>query len=257
MGKEKENIRVAENIGFSLSTAQHIGCMKAEIEFLKNVSQNPLLYTPGPVLNNAIRRYETLFLPAIAKAKPSGPLSHAPLDIQWIWHCHMLAPYYYEKDCTKLIGMVPDHSVLDQDSRSYKSVFRSEAHTVYKTSPAIHDIRNKHVQPDEPLDVDLKQPTEFAGGPDYIPQSSYDLVSAVQRQGAFYYNVSLPHYRIRDFLISAINRYKMMLQLKIFYPDAFLVPCYDTDLAWHTHQLHPHLYKKDTVSILGKVRIYV
>ncbi|XP_067930110.1 uncharacterized protein [Watersipora subatra] len=45
----------------------------------------------------------------------------------------------------------------------------------------------------------------------------------------------------------------MMLQLKTFYPDAFLVPCYDTDLAWHTHQLHPHLYKQDTVAYLGKM----
>ena len=44
-----------------------------------------------------------------------------------------------------------------------------------------------------------------------------------------------------------------MLQLHNFHADAFLVPCYDMDLAWHTHQLHPHYYKKDTVAYLGKV----
>ena len=48
----------------------------------------------------------------------------------------------------------------------------------------------------------------------------------------------------------------MMLQLKTFYQDAFLVPCYDMDLAWHTHQLHPYVYKKDTVAYLGKVLFY-
>ena len=56
MGGEKENIRKAENLSFSLTKAQHVQCMIAEIEFLKKVSQFPLLFTPGPVLNNAIRR---------------------------------------------------------------------------------------------------------------------------------------------------------------------------------------------------------
>lgn len=67
-------------------------------------------------------------------------------------------------------------------------------------------------QNDEPLELDLtqqSQQTQFAGGPEYTVQSSYDLISAVQRQSAFYYNVSLPHYKDNNFLMNAIQRYKV------------------------------------------------
>ena len=33
----------------------------------------------------------------------------------------------------------------------------------------------------------------------------------------------------------------------------FLVPCYDFDLVWHSHQLHPSIYKKDTTAVLGQM----
>lgn len=49
----------------------------------------------------------------------------------------------------------------------------------------------------------------------------------------------------------------MMLHLKVVNESAFLVPCYDMDLAWHTHQLHPRVYERDTTTILGKVSQYV
>lgn len=55
----------------------------------------------------------------------------------------------------------------------------------------------------------MNNPVEFIGGPDYVPQSSYDLVGAVVRQSAFYYNVSLPHYKDDGFLSNAILRYKV------------------------------------------------
>ena len=58
--------------------------------------------------------------------------------------------------------------------------------------------------------------------------------------------VSLPHYRDAWFLKSAILRYRKYLFLKQSNPDLFLVPCYDFDLVWHSHQLHPHLYKVRT-----------
>jgi hypothetical protein len=31
----------------------------------------------------------------------------------------------------------------------------------------------------------------------------------------------------------------------------FVVPCYLIDIIWHSHQLHPLEYKKDTDKILG------
>ncbi len=52
-----------------------------------------------------------------------------------------------------------------------------------------------------------------------------------------YYQVSLPHYRGSGFLNEAVTRYKMYLVLKLMHKKVFLVPCYDIDLIWHTHQV--------------------
>lgn len=51
----------------------------------------------------------------------------------------------------------------------------------------------------------------------------------------------------------AFKRYKMYLILKKENKSTFLVPCYDIDLVWHTHQLHPHAYQRDSKAILGLV----
>ena len=55
--------------------------------------------------------------------------------------------------------------------------------------------------------------------------------------------VSLPHYRSTHFLKNAVTRYQKFLHLKRVAPDTFLVPCYDFDLVWHAHQLHPLIYR--------------
>jgi len=59
-------------------------------------------------------RYEKIFLPAIKSSNANHPLQGAPIDIEWVWHCHMLAPLAYHKDCEEVIGMIPDHTMLYQ-----------------------------------------------------------------------------------------------------------------------------------------------
>ena len=65
--------------------------------------------------------------------------------------------------------------------------------------------------------------------------------------------MSLPHFRDSQFLADAVRRYKQYLLLKQRHPDNFLVPCYDMDVVWHTHQLQPAAYAEDTSAILGQV----
>jgi len=65
--------------------------------------------------------------------------------------------------------------------------------------------------------------------------------------------VSLPHYHSDEFLKNSVTRYKKFLHLKRVAPDAFLVPCYDFDLVWHAHQLHPVSYSADTTRVLGRM----
>lgn len=55
-------------------------------------------------------RYETIFLPIAAQLDTKDVAG--PLDVQWIWHCHMLAPRYYIDDCMKLVGIVPKYHLL-------------------------------------------------------------------------------------------------------------------------------------------------
>ena len=82
---------------------------------------------------------------------------------------------------------------------------------------------------------------------------SYDLRNASSRQFQFFYNVSLPHFRNSDYLKLAVDRYKKFLYMKQNNPTVLVVPCYSIDLMWHTHQLNPQLYTKDTITILGKI----
>ena len=65
--------------------------------------------------------------------------------------------------------------------------------------------------------------------------------------------VSLPHFKKPKFLEEAFERYRNFLALKQIYPKEFIVPCYDVDLMWHTHQTHPAAYTTDCMSILGKI----
>ena len=209
---------------------------RKQIAFLEEVNKYPSLFE-GSVLKNAIRRYEKLWLPLIA-ANPKK-IIHPPLDIHWVWHVHMLAPYYYEKDCMRLVGTVIDHQLTFLNSQK-QAIERAQSTwwTSYK---------------DEPFEVVLDETVGKQSGSDYVSQCKYDIEYAVSRQKMFYYQVSLPHYTKDTFLGEAVKRYKKFLYLKQRNPQIFLVPCYDFDLVWHTHQLHPLIYKRDTEAVLGRM----
>lgn len=221
-----------------------IQAARNELSFLKLVAEYPNLNT-SPVLKNAIRRYETLWLPLAVRegditgskcepTKSSGILA-APLDIAWVWHVHLLAPYHYETDCTNVVSKLVDHTLLDSDQRE-EGLKRAQR-------------KWKKIYPSEPFDVDLTQcsPTVTS----YKSRIKYNLEEACYRQFKFYYQVSLPHYDDDMFLKESVKRYKDHLQLTKQNPEVFMVPCYDIDLIWHAHQLHPLNYRETTKEILG------
>jgi len=104
-------------------------------------------------------------------------------------------------------------------------------------------------------DEDYEVSAESAQRPrgPYVQKSSYDLTAACLRQASFYYNVSLPHYKDSGFIDNAVLRYKKFLYLRKIHPDQFIVPFYDVDLVWHTHQLHPVAYEADMTLYLGSL----
>jgi hypothetical protein len=69
-----------------------------------------------------------------------------------------------------------------------------------------------------------------------------------------YVQVSHLHFRNESFLHAAEMRYKGFLHLVAKSKGkVFLVPTYDIDLMWHTHQLDPLAYRIDMLHILGKI----
>jgi len=50
------NVEKAHQVPLSLTNDNHVVAMRNELLFLKTISKYPKLFTPGPVLTNAIRR---------------------------------------------------------------------------------------------------------------------------------------------------------------------------------------------------------
>lgn len=220
------------NLGLDLVQAA-----KNELEFLRLVDQHPNLYK-GPVLKNAIRRYEIYWLPLAVREGYGSRFLAAPLDIAWVWHVHMLAPHYYEQDCISSVSKIVDHVPLDPLQRKGGL---EKAKYLWERE-----------YPDEPFEINLDQPLDVLK----VYKKSkiqYDLEEACYRQSKFCYQVSLPHFRDTKFLQKAVDRYEHHLQLKKRNPKVFFVQCYDFDLIWHVHQLHPVSYKQTTTHFLGRL----
>ena len=209
---------------------------KTELDFLALVDDYPGLYA-GPILKNAIRRYEVFWLPLAAKQGSDSRLLAAPLDIAWVWHLHMLAPHDYEQDCMNIVSQVVDHTPMNRHQRE-----RGLQNARYLWEDAY---------PAERFEVDLNQPTPF-----FMPYNlkiRCDIEKESYYQSSFYYQVSLPHFADNKFLASAVERYKQHLQLKRQHPNVPMVPCLDVDLIWHVHLQHPLIYKQFTTEMFGVV----
>jgi len=209
-----------------------------ELDLLQLFHHTPGIYDEENV-RRAIYRYEKYWLPLMVEYSSSQDLEFAPpLDVHWVWHVHLLCPHAYNKDCLQVVGRLIGHQLCSKDQLQQR---RNRARTIWNRK-----------FPNEPFDV-LEQPACYKTMEKFDSQISYSIVEASSRQNSFYYQVSLPHYRDVGFQRDSLLRYKMFLHLKKMHTKKFLVPCYDIDLLWHTHQLHPQVYRNDTTEILGFV----
>ena len=204
------------------------------LDFLALIDEFPGLYA-GPLLRNAIRRYEVFWLPLAAQQGKESRLLAAPLDIAWVWHVHMLAPFSYEQDCLNIVSQVIDHTPMNRYQRQEGL---QRARYVWKTT-----------YPREPFEIDLTQHTPFVVP--YQFKISHDLEKACFHQSKFYYQVSLPHYTDRKFLAKAVERYEHHLELKNQNSHISVVPYYDVDLIWRAHLQLPLNYKEVTTEMFG------
>ncbi|KAL5007334.1 hypothetical protein ScPMuIL_016140 [Solemya velum] len=208
------------------------------LDWLKKVESHPHV-TSRNVVRRAIRRYEEQWLPLAAAHSKVSLIP--PLDIAWVWHCHILAPKAYVKDCSELHGGIIPHTTLDNDS-NYN--FNND----YMKTKSIWE----NLYPSIPFEVDIDSDVE-GGNSTYLSKLSYDLEKASSRQKRFYYQVSLPHYRSKVYLNNAFERYRKFLSLSIKHPDVFLVPCIDIELVWRTQLIFPVQYEKDSRKLFGSL----
>ena len=224
-----------EKFSFSVDLITQSGY---QVDFLAAVDKLQDLKKPH-VLARSVYRYEKYWLP-LAAAHPNECLS-APLDIEWVWHCHMLSPRAYSRDCVEIVNTVVNHAL--KSSKDYqKSLQKSQAlwQQLYQ---------NDH----EPFQIDLSAPYDEKAVSYFRSKITYNITDAATRQKVFYYQVSLPHYKDKKYLDAGMIRYKKFLYLKKQLPGEFIVPCYDIDLLWHTHQLNPWAYKKDMMKYIGNL----
>ena len=214
-----------------------ISAAKYQLNFLKKIEQNGNLYE-GVYFERALYRYEVIWLPMLQRYQYDEKLI-SPIDVQWVWHGHMLCPTQYIEDMKPIsnryeIGIVVNNRLKSEREIQNNFQFSKQS---WETFSSLHyDYVKDSTQ--QPL---------------FKSRIKYDLRSASERQKAFYYNVSLPHFKNDEFLKLGVERYKKFLQLKLQIPELFIVPCYLIDLIWHSHQLHPSSYLHDTIKILGYV----
>ena len=167
-----------------------VDAARKQLVFLREVDKHPDLYS-GDLVRKAIRRYEQMWLPLAAEH--NGKEIAPPLDVHWVWHVHMLAPYYYEKDCLEIVKCVPDHKLLSDNSR----------HAAMERAKVIWEERYRSEPFHTPLDAPPGDSDQNQGSNSamcngyhhetYQRRSKYDIEAASNRQRMFYYQVKYRH----------------------------------------------------------------
>lgn len=223
------------------------------IEFLDRVHQYPCLYTNEDVLKRALNRYETIWLPLLASVVPHQRIALIPpIDVHWVWFCHMLCPHRYVTDSPLMCSAAGFHPHHNQSQLLDHALFsRADYRRGVRCTQRIWALYTQNQT--EPYDLhDYLQQAPLvqrasSSSPSKQSNISYNVIAAASRQMAFHYQAAiLPHYRHISFMQVAVARYSKFLQLMRDFPDQIWVPTYDIDIVWHAHMLHPRLYVNDT-----------
>ena len=226
MGSEASKVSLPSNLDL-------IEITQAEYDFLRLVDQHPALYCKN-VLKNAVHRYENYWLPLASKYEE---LLVAPLDIEWVWHCHILNPVAYQRDCIKLVGKVIDHAPM----------FLTTGNKQHAEKYWLAEY------PDVDYEIDLTV-TKPAVISTEAFRCSYNIVAGAQRHKDFIRNITFQHFRSAKYLRTAAMHYWKALCVKNKNLSTHVLPySYAIDLILHSHQQYVLLYRLDLKFILGKI----
>ncbi|XP_076881937.1 glycine-rich domain-containing protein 1-like [Bidens hawaiensis] len=214
-----------------------IAAAKKHLQFLEVVHKYGELFD-GPLLEKAIFRYKYYWLPLLSEHTESSRLPKSPLvvplDCEWIWHCHRLNLVRYMVDFIELFGKILDPGFVVVSS--IDGACKKQTEEIWKKQ-----------YPQEAYELEFGFKNDNQTQPANLQSTNYDLVAAVS--GNFF--------KEDLYLEEAVKRYKGFLHLvsknmekKLDNP---VVPTYDFELIWHTHQLSPRSYCKDAINLVGQV----
>lgn len=208
------------------------------IALLRSVGDCQWLHHP-PVIAEAIRRYDELWMPLISDLtvglKP--PMILPPLDVEWVWFCHCLNPVSYSDYCerrfSKLIGKP---AIYDEENEDY-AVLQCEK--IWSLRYPLESFENR-ADPDSLETVSLV---------------NEDIKSLVKKQMFLWEKFSAPYMSETVYLIAARLRYKGFLLILHKFKDevSSLIPASDILLMWLTHQSYPTVYKDDVDEMLEEM----
>ncbi|KAJ7529008.1 hypothetical protein O6H91_15G030100 [Diphasiastrum complanatum] len=251
--QQEAELKAATSLGISIDLVR---AARRQLSFLRAINSLPFLYS-GPAVDRAIYRYWHFWMPLAAdktlcledqNASWSDQAFLPPVDVQWVWHCHCLRPRAYRNFCLSHFQRVIDLPFLHDPSN--EAAARERCKQLWSER-----------YPEEPYNIlsnlselsELKECASQKTTADLYPEKElHELVSAIARQSSFYTKICQPHVWKETFLYAALERYKCFLYILLkSKSQVFCVPTYDIDLMWHSHQLSPIAYAKDTRAILG------
>ncbi|WZY72364.1 hypothetical protein YC2023_004604 [Brassica napus] len=191
------------------------------IVLLRSIGDCQWLHHP-PVISEAIRRYDELWMPLISDltvgSKP--PIILPPLDVEWVRYRD-----YCQKRFSKLIGKP---AIYDEENEDYAV---SQCERIW--------IRR---YPDESFENRVE-----ADSPEIASSANEDIKTEVEKQRFLWEKFSAPYMSETVYLIAARLRYKGFLLILHKFKDEIsrLAPASDILLMWLTHQSYPTIYTED------------
>jgi Glycine-rich domain-containing protein-like len=191
-----------------------------------------------------------------------------PPDIAWLWHCHRLSPYEYEKYCIKYMGgKVVDASppftyMIESCNGNYRGGGSGGGGNTSATSRT--NNKRDQVECAHTLKVwsnmytsesffchTTENDTAEQESVCVVLNDGFDIARSACSQRQFLYQVSHPCYGDNRFLKEGVAKYHKFLKLKIK-DDSMIVPTLQIDLAWHAHMLVSSSdYSADCTKIRG------
>eukprot|EP00913_Durusdinium_trenchii_P026504 g24868.t1 len=162
------------------------------IQFLQEVERHPALYSNERLLKDAVRRYEEIWLPLLAKHRyPTNLIP--PLDVEWVWHCHMLCPISYQQEAAAIAGQAPQHILQARSGGKFKTAKEKSAKLWAEATAEPFELK---------LNVALVEPSEgnrqrslaesqglkdlrFSRAAGYVGQVEHCLVRSTKRPFSF------------------------------------------------------------------------